>query len=282
MASIAYADISSTGSPHFTSAAKSARDALLSTGVIQIRGIPNFGVARETALKDLASCLDKDATSAFSMAMDDGSRRVSTAAGSTEGVASPFESYCGAASTELRKAVDLGTRHLFLALDTLVAQSSARADRTSMVMKPYKTYEELLRRGEHLEHLHAYFSSSSSTTRTSLSGAPGGLLTKTSPTPSNHLPTTMEFHTDGGMFIGMTTGYYQGQPATENSGLYIRKSDGATQKAVFDDDALIVLIGEAGARWLSPVLGSPLVATTHALVADLSTAADGTASTRAW
>lgn len=65
-------------------------------------------------------------------------------------------------------------------------------------------------------------------------------------------------HVDGGLLIAMTTGYYAGAEASSISGLYIQLPTGNIARAAFSDDALIIMVGEGGAKWLSPVLGLPL------------------------
>jgi hypothetical protein len=53
----------------------------------------------------------------------------------------------------------------------------------------------------------------------------------------------------------LTAGYYTGRSASEVSGLYIELPTGVSARVILDDDALIVMVGEGGVRWLSPVVG---------------------------
>jgi hypothetical protein len=52
--------------------------------------------------------------------------------------------------------------------------------------------------------------------------------------------------------------------------LYIQLPDGTVVSPALSDDALIIMIGEAGAQWLAPKLGAPFRALPHALYAGLS------------
>jgi hypothetical protein len=235
----------------------------------------------------------------------------------------PFGHHCGFESADLRVAVDLGTRKLFSVLDSLVKKTTTtegeqeenqrkgiknlkQARRPLLSMAPsYATYEDVLLAGEHLEHLHAYYSPSSPSTTSSSTDAGEAVRADTSELEL----ATMDFHTDGGLFIAMTTGLYQSSSSSSPSststtagqveeadptrlrGLYITlpttNNGGGGDKiarAQLLDDALVIMVGEAGARWLNPVLGRPLRAAPHALYADLGThsASASTRESRAW
>lgn len=233
-------------------------DKLTSLGAIQIVGIPRFNLFRKRALEDLAECMINEDTVA-STQMNDGSRRLSCAAKSTKGIAQPMSSVCGEGATRLRAVVDATTRQLFLSLDAIATKKNK--DR-KLLMKPrYYTFNELFGEGEHLEHLHTYFSPSQNT-------------------PKKDTEMTLDFHVDAGMLIAMTTGYYSHEKS-DKSGLYIMLPDNTKAKAIVDDNALVIMVGDGASRWLSPLLGKPLRAIPHALIADLQPV-QGTAAARSW
>jgi hypothetical protein len=152
------------------------------------------------------------------------------------------------------------------------------------MLPSYETYEALLSKGEHLEHLHAYFSSPfHNSTREESSHKNTAVDTKLRKPPDESA--TIDFHTDGGLFIAMTAGLYKTHAASLDSGLYIRLPSGSTAMARLDDDSLVIMIGEGGARWLQPRLPTemPLRAVPHALkVAFPKMLAGDSVGTRAW
>eukprot|EP00604_Paraphysomonas_vestita_P002071 CAMPEP_0174820546 /NCGR_PEP_ID=MMETSP1107-20130205/4447_1 /TAXON_ID=36770 /ORGANISM="Paraphysomonas vestita, Strain GFlagA" /LENGTH=275 /DNA_ID=CAMNT_0016036105 /DNA_START=524 /DNA_END=1348 /DNA_ORIENTATION=+ len=105
----------------------------------------------------------------------------------------------------------------------------------------------------------------------------------------------MNLHTDSGLFIAMTNGYYSKLPSSTsssssskldklntdiqqpNNGLFIQLSSGEIVRTHTDPDSLIFLIGQGASDWLNPVLGTKLRAIPHALSADLSNG-----MTRSW
>jgi hypothetical protein len=246
-----------------------AVQALLDTGIIQISGIPRFGMIRKRALEDLAECFEAEETVA-SVKMTDGSHRVSSGAASRRGVAGEMSHVCGEAANKLRAAVDATTSQLFLALDSVVnkrEKANAKSEDAMPVMKPhYETFRDLMSAGEHLEHLHTYF-------------APNGAAGTDTSAGMNVNPMTLDYHMDAGLMIAMTTGYYVNGEASEKSGLYLELEDGKRVKTVCADDSLIILMGDGAARWLNPVLGKHFHAAKHALIADLPV---GGGASRSW
>ena len=250
-------------------AVKTAVSQLLEGGAVQISGIPRFGMARKRALEDLAECFEEE-TVEVSAQMADGSRRVSAAAGSERGVAGSMSHVCGEAASKLRAVVDAAASQLFLAFDAMASKRNNNSNKKDkdkekvLLMEPgYASFRDLMSQGEHLEHLHTYFAPSSSSAAVSTSMNPA----------------TLDYHTDGGFMIAMTTGYYTNGAASDASGLYLEMKDGKRVKAEAQDDSLIILMGDGAARWLSPVLGRPFYAAKHALIADLPS---GSQAARSW
>jgi hypothetical protein len=255
---------------------------LTTVGAVQISGIPKFERARKEALEDAAECLKKqDDKTVGKRLMDDGSLRLTSAAASSDGLRGPMSNECGENAYKLRSIIDSVTRQAFLALD-----SSIDMKENEKIMSPdYSTYSDLIAHGNHLEHLHAYFPSSSS--RSNNVNKEGNAASSTGNAEEAKKASssmTMDFHTDNGLMIAMTTGYYQ-IPSTSSAslssknGLYMILPDGKKVKAMMSDSSLILLVGEGGMNWFAPVLdGKPLRAVPHALIVDLPGAAAGAAA----
>lgn len=248
---------------------------LTELGALQIKGIPRFEEARAAALEPLSACLEREEASVTRrQTMSDGSQRISTGAASTKGQAQPFSSSCGETAGALRQAIDLGVRQLLLALD-------AASSPTTPVLSPYPYFEDLLRHGDHLEHLHVYFPAPSTQAQTKARAMPQAAAA--APTP------TIDFHTDGGLFIAMTSGLHArgGQAVAPTGALYLQTRAGLTVRvnSADLDGSLVFMVGEGGARWLAPRLGAPLRAVPHMLAAALPGSGSEPPSvrtTRAW
>lgn len=226
-----------------------AANALATLGAVQIVGIPNYLPSRQDGLENLSDCLSKD-KNAPTIIMKDGSFRSTAAAETISGVAQPMSSSCGDSASKLRAAVNTGTRQLFLALDNLSQSTRPNGVAPTPVLDQYISFDDIITKGDHLEHLHAFRGTGNEKKDISTQ--------------------TLEMHTDSGLFIAMTTGFFTGNQPTESSGLYVTTPVGSIAKIVARDDAVIIMVGESGARWLQPVLGTPLRATPHALIAGLS------------
>lgn len=201
--------------------------------------------------------------------MTDGSIRYSTAAETVDGVRGPMRNHCGDASYRLRSLIDAVGRQLFVALDSKL-QKGGSLKGADLLMKPaYRSFSQLTARGSHLEHLHSYFPPEvSADSTTSLS--------------QNNIA-AMDFHTDAGLMIAMTTGYFSSEQPSVRSGLYLAVpgADGKEKrvKAVMAEDSLILLMGEGARNWLKPVFEKPFRAVPHAMVVDIP---PGSSNSRAW
>eukprot|EP01039_Chlorochromonas_danica_P002499 gene2497-2737_t len=242
------------------SVAQAAVEALTEVGALQITDIPNFAKARKEALGRVAECYKFD-DKASRLVMSDGARRYSSGAASHRGVPEAMSSPCGNDAAHLRAAVDDATSQLFHAFDLVVSKKSEKKADANVMEPSYSNFVDLMAVGEHLEHLHTYYSGDDATLAQAIS------------------PATVNYHVDSGLMIAMTTGYYAPTPATEASGLYMELADGQKVKVLADDDSLIILMADGAASWLAPVFGRPLYAPSHALFADLP--ANGQAS-RSW
>lgn len=255
---------------------------LSQVGAIQITGIPRFGMLRKRALEDLAECF-VDESSAPSMVMPDGARRVSCGAASQRGVAQRMSSVCGDASEKLRAVVDAASRQVFLALDqALHLSSDMESIGESVVMAPsYATISDVMQSGEHLEHLHTYYAPAASSAATTNDGS----AKRAAPTP------TLGLHVDSGLMIAMTKGMYSDNAGKSgSSGLLMSLAESSAEtlvEVVVDDDALIVMMGDGANRWLKVERGNSkkqsrtrptFRAVPHMLVADLPSSSIATKS----
>lgn len=81
----------------------------------------------------------------------------------------------------------------------------------------------------------------------------------------------------------MTTGLYTSEAGDllpdETNGLYLQLLSGSVVEVQTKEDALIIMVGDGGARWLAPLLGASLRAAPHSLRVASSTQL---AQSRAW
>lgn len=231
---------------------------LTSLGFLQIDHIPRYAEARLEALQAAHDCFQgsqRDEDHIQRTTMVDGSLRLTASAISSDGIGEALSNQCAqSSSSTLRALIENVTRQLFRLLDN-AAVSSFNKKSNNPVMDPYRSYSDLIAHGEHLEHLHVYYPSEN---------------------PTLDQP-TIDMHTDNGIMIAMTTGYYRGENIADDRGLYVELPNGQVCKASLDDDSLVIMVG-AGARWLSPILGASLRPVPHALVSGMT----NQGSSRAW
>ena len=296
-------------------------NSLTTLGVIQIADIPFYHTARLEALDPLSRCLESDVESkkekkVVSMKMADGSYRLSVGARSLDNSRIPVSesSECSKSIESLRFIVDRATQQLFSVLDLAATLSAGergiddmnknKESNSKMLMGPnFSSYSDLMSQGDHLEHLHAYYPSTTPS-------APGNGQGQDQQegerdTASNRKEQTIDLHTDAGLLIAMTVGHYTSdkKAATEDTeghireegtrkqdsssssfnevelggdggGLYIQLLNGIVTRARAESSSLIIMVGEGGASWLAPLLGAPMRSVPHALQADLGTGTD--------
>jgi hypothetical protein len=121
-------------------------------------------------------------------------------------------------------------------------------------MSPYYSFKDLIENGEHLEHLHSYYLTNAKKSNQESSTA-------------SEQKMTMDLHKDVGILIAMTSGYYNDENIKEQdnenesqfNGLYVQLSNGIISKAKARNDALIIMVGNGGEKWLQPILGESLI-----------------------
>jgi hypothetical protein len=261
-------------------------NALVTNGALQITGIPAFLDYRKEALDGISKCLYEDAEQETVITyLKDGSIRYSTGAITVDGQAEDMTSQCGEKASKLRNAVHNAVRLLTQALDNTVS-SRRRIDENiksegeeDILMAPYSTYTSIVDKGSHLEHMHSYWGAISNNNSISTSSSSGSTSSSTSSIP------TLGLHTDGGLFIAMTTGLYsENSKVCDESGLYIQMPTGFVSRANVPDSSLIIMVGEGGSRWFNTKLGLPLRAVPHKLEIcfESTTSSSSIHNTRAW
>ena len=275
-----------------------ATHVLTTTGILKISSIPNLNTAQLVAFSSLSHCLEtntNDKNDVYETVMNDGRRRLTIGAKSINGQAGRISHNCGESSIALRSIVDMVTRQLIVALDSssLISNFSTKSksdtlsnsDDTSYLMKPYQSFESIIDKGEHLEHLHSFYN-----TKKDSEIKINNKINSVKSDIDIDQHATLEMHTDAGLFIAMTTGYYSNDSHNFNTqkeqgnqrGLYITLPSGkiahVTESDLTSND-LIIMIGQGGADWLSPRLGASFRAVPHALIVDLG---ENKHATRSW
>ena len=253
---------------------------ILSTiGILKISDVPNLSEAQHDIFRSLPSCLSQTYDDPhntndeiFETIMEDGTRRLSIGAKTENGKNNNFIDNCGKSSNKLQNIVDFSTRKLFEALDlsySLSSGKSATNDHSNYIMKPYHNFTDLMKKGEHIEHLHSFYN-----TKTK-----GDELTN-----SFEQNLSMKMHTDLGLLIAMTTGYYSvsNTISDEKRGLFITLP--SDEIVHFDENDLgtsdlIIMIGKGASDWLEPKSGVRMRAVPHALLVDLG---NDLQATRSW
>ena len=265
--------------------------------------MPNFENIHCETFENYASCLltsssastrynnndannskETDTYNVFDTTMNDGTQRRSIGSLVNKGDKSPMKHTClqHTEVDELRSLILLGTRQLMLALDSVRSLTSPtihnteamghNSDDFDYVMKPYRRYQDLFDNGEHLEHIHLYYNNTEDTGDKHHSS----LLASNDDAQAHP---TMNMHTDAGIFIAMTSGYYTNEhQANPHDGLYIKLPSDEVVRVQSGLGEVIIMIGEGGQHWLRSRLGQTFRAVPHLLSLHL----DEPGATRAW
>ena len=268
---------------------KVASQVLSSVGILKISSIPGLSTSQNDAFSSLSACMkatQDDTGRVFQTFMNDGTKRLTIGAKSISGIAEKMSSDCGKSSTTMRSIIDKTTQQLFRALDYASSMEDIKSFSSSQFnsMKPYATMEDLLTNGEHLEHLHAFYNTKNHTNLNSIM-SPG--FANASKKDMNLEGATFQMHTDVGLFIAMTTGYYSTsgnnkEQVNTQRGLFVTLPTGEIVHVSESDltrNDLIIMIGQGGADWLAPKHGVSLRAVPHTLIVDLGNDKE---ATRSW
>ena len=261
------------------STALNALHILSTVGILKITAVPDLPEAQSVVFSSLSSCLSKNYDShatnddIFETIMNDGTKRLTIGTKSDNGSNGRFMNDCAKSSKKLQDAVDLATQKLFEALDlsySLSSSKSANKDSTDYIMKPYRNLTDVMGKGEHIEHLHSFYNTKTLQNDHVLSNSFDETF-------------TMKMHTDLGLLIAMTTGYYSSNIKTESKrGLFITLPSQEIVHVDEDDlrtSDLIIMIGKGASDWLEPKSGVRFRAVPHALVVDLG---NDVHATRSW
>jgi hypothetical protein len=229
------------------------KEALATVGMVSVTDIGNdFRLQKQQTLSLL---LDEECRQASSFSQEhvfeDGTRRRTLATHTINGemkaasASSNNEQACEAfeqASTAFRHQVAEVTEVFAKRLESLL-ENVERPLLTTQSGETLDTIAQVVENGEHLEHFHSYYSSSS--------------------TPVEGNMDTIEMHTDQGMFLVFTPGQTpNNQELTD--GFFIQLPDGSRVMVNFDqDDELVFLLGDGIHQVLSD--NNDLYPTPHAL-----------------
>ena len=260
--------------------------------------IENYTVPKKAGKDSLGSSIN-EVEGIFETVMGDGKSRLTIGSKTISGNYGTMKNTCGQNSMSLRSAVDLATHQLFKILDLAMSLNNLMKG-VGYLMFPYTTFGELISKGEHLEHLHSYYNykipkvmkdtiskeEAEEVIHLNISNVDFHSASGSYPIDAVASTTlSMDMHTDVGLLIAMTTGYYSTLFPTDNTppshstsssstrGLFITLSTGEIVNVDENDitsDDLIIMVGKGGAEWLSPQgTLSPLRAVPHALHVDL-------------
>ncbi len=213
---------------------------LITNGIIAISDVPQYKTMRKQALHGVGQC----------MMNEELKWRMSIGGDSYKGKLNDMNHKCGNTDDvkSLRSILDNVARLVFQSLD-----NHRNIDK-------YDSFSDLMYHGTHLENIHIYSNQTSKSDINSL---------------YNNQNIKLNLHTDSGMLIAMTRGYYTDGtlPIEQDNGLYIQLPyNNVITKADIDDDSIIFMIGEGGQEWLPPNIfnGHSLRAVPHALVTDIT------------
>lgn len=232
-------------------------NAMTSIGIVQIVNIPNYNINREKGLSSLSSCLlEEQNMNSNALLMRDGSKRFSTGAATMHGIPQELSNICAqSTSQELRATIDMAVRQVFRSIDSIRGN-------TNPVIFPYQSFDSLLSKGEHLEHMHSYMKIDESDKN------------------FENEKITSELHIDAGLFIAMTAGKYSSSSECESKrGLFIELPRGILAHANVHDDALILMAGKGSSSWINfDSIGAYFRPVPHLLMAGICEVD----STRSW
>ncbi|KAF0698841.1 Aste57867_10565 [Aphanomyces stellatus] len=226
---------------------------LATHGVAALRNIAGFAATREAYAHAAFACMRAHPTleALLHKQLEDGTDRttISTNADGSTAFGAALATHCPAVvTTQKAYAALLQTASLQLAH---VLAASADASASSLV--------DVVARGQHLDHIHAYTS------------PPSSVFPSFFSSPSPRRPLSLDMHTDNGMFLLTSAPFYfdaaTGAPQLEDaSGLVLQLAvDGVTKQVMprLTCDELVVMIGEGYARWGS--YGHAFPAVLHAM-----------------
>jgi len=212
----------------------------ITNGIIAVSDVPRYKTIRKLASQGITTCIMNEEVK----------WRVSIGGDSYKGKLNDMNHKCGNSEDvkSLRHIVDNVARLVFHSLDN---------DRN---IGNYDSFSDLMYHGNHFENIHIYSNNTSKSSANTL---------------NDNQNIKLNLHTDSGMLIAMTRGYYTDGtvPIEQDNGLYIQLPyNDVVTKTNIDEDSIIFMIGEGGQEWLSPGIfdGQSLRAVPHALITDVA------------
>ena len=228
------------------------REALSSSGIVQVTGVPGYAKGRKAVLEGAAACGTWSQTHTF----DDATTRRTMATHTIPGPggAQPFNNpgkdsaACrefAAASEPFRDGIDGAVRLFGARLAALLRVENpllATPDGFS-----FDTLNEVVDNGEHLEHIHSYST-----------GAPAA--TAAAKDDEKEEGSTLAMHTDMGLFIAFTPALsvsaasHRAVDAEDASRFHLTLPGGEVVRAAFDSEALVFMLGQGTENIVKPKL----------------------------
>lgn len=224
--------------------ALAAVNALVTMGAIQIVNIPDFDTTRRNDMDSLAKCLRTENI------FPDESMKLTAEA-------QRLPSQCSESASKLINLVSKSVNILLESLDSLLQNSIQKTNpRYTPVEGPYTSFSDLIIKGDHSEQFYKYCA----------------LLNVTD---TKYYFPKLNVNINPGLFVAMTSAYdpegpglsAQASNTNGDSGLYVKTPVGLLAKARYREDALVLVVGAEGAKWLSTAYGTSFRAAPHVLTA---------------
>eukprot|EP00965_Chrysotila_dentata_P132691 4387528-Pleurochrysis_carterae.AAC.1 len=211
-------------------------EALSNSGIIQLSNIPQFAALRKEVLASAHTCLSDNSVGA-SHTFEDGTlrRTIASLTVTGPGGAQPFadakSSRCdqfNSVSDKFRAVADEAVRAFTTTLTSMLETDVPLL--TTPSGYAFSTLTDVVDAAEQLEHFHAYSKSSS---------------------PTGPATSTLDLHTDQGLFIAFAPGMLVGSGAsasstsTDMADFTIALPDKTEVNVVFDEDSLVIMLGQA-------------------------------------
>lgn len=220
--------------------------------MVQVTDIPMYASGRKTMLSQASACGTWEQTHTFA----DGTTRRTMASHTVPGPngAQAFDVASSAACQDFtaaaapfRKTVDNTVRLFASRLSGLLEVETPLLTTESGF--PFTHFSDVVDNGEHLEHIHAYSKPPTGKEAADKTVAAEG--------------STLAMHTDQGIFIAFTPALVLADgvaptdaatDANDASTFFVALPNGERAKAVFDDDALVFMLGDGVEQVVSPKL----------------------------
>lgn len=129
--------------------------------------------------------------------------------------------------------------------------------------KTYTTLSSIITSANHLEHFHLYDQNKSTSSITNNNGGDGSVVVDKDDDSPN---TTLDWHTDAGLFLAFVPGHVCGRQHLEDAddSFWFQTEKGETIQATFAPNSVVLMLGGGAQHWLKTTM-LKLRATHHAL-----------------